>query len=103
MNMKVEELELANREYKYGFGTEIEADTVPRGLNEEIIRLIGFPKLIENWPRWRGRLARSIVGSARPKRRLAAYLPSVRHQPRMASVPTAGLQAVRVWAPRCGG
>ena len=22
----------------------------------EIIRLIGFPKLIENWPRWRGRI-----------------------------------------------
>ena len=32
--------DLVNREYKYGFVTEIEADTVPRGLNEEIIRLI---------------------------------------------------------------
>jgi Fe-S cluster assembly protein SufB len=36
--------DLANREYKYGFVTEIEADTVPRGLNEEIIRLISAKK-----------------------------------------------------------
>jgi Fe-S cluster assembly protein SufB len=27
--------DLVNREYKYGFVTEIEADTVPRGSNEE--------------------------------------------------------------------
>jgi Fe-S cluster assembly protein SufB len=31
---------LANREYKYGFVTNIEAETVPRGLNEEIVRTI---------------------------------------------------------------
>jgi Fe-S cluster assembly protein SufB len=36
--------ELANREYKYGFVTDIEADTVPRGLNEDIIRLISEKK-----------------------------------------------------------
>ncbi len=36
--------ELAGREYKYGFVTEIEADTVPRGLNEDIIRLISSKK-----------------------------------------------------------
>jgi Fe-S cluster assembly protein SufB len=36
--------ELANREYKYGFVTEIEADAVPRGLNEEIIRTISHKK-----------------------------------------------------------
>jgi hypothetical protein len=36
--------ELVNREYKYGFVTEIEADTVPRGLNEDIIRLISAKK-----------------------------------------------------------
>jgi Fe-S cluster assembly protein SufB len=32
--------ELANREYAYGFVTEIESEAVPRGLNEGIIRLI---------------------------------------------------------------
>jgi Fe-S cluster assembly protein SufB len=36
--------ELANREYKYGFTTNIEADTVPKGLNEEIIRIISAKK-----------------------------------------------------------
>src|SRR3954451_25411173 len=36
--------ELANREYQHGFYTEIEADTVPRGLNEDIIRVISAKK-----------------------------------------------------------
>ena len=36
--------ELANREYKYGFTTDIEADTIPKGLNEEIIRIISAKK-----------------------------------------------------------
>ena len=35
---------LANREYKYGFVTDIEADSIPRGLNEDIIRLISAKK-----------------------------------------------------------
>ena len=36
--------DLANREYEYGFVTEIETDTVPRGLNEDTIRLISSKK-----------------------------------------------------------
>jgi Fe-S cluster assembly protein SufB len=36
--------DLANREYKYGFVTDIETDTVPPGLNEDIIRLISAKK-----------------------------------------------------------
>ena len=36
--------DLARREYKYGFVTDIEADTVPPGLNEEIIRFISAKK-----------------------------------------------------------
>src|SRR5579883_3532710 len=36
--------ELANREYQAGFVTEIDADQAPRGLNEEIIRLISTKK-----------------------------------------------------------
>jgi Fe-S cluster assembly protein SufB len=48
--MSSREIELiANREYKYGFVTEIEADTVPPGLNEDIIRLISAKK---NEPEW---------------------------------------------------
>ena len=41
------------QEYKYGFVTDIEADTVPRGLNEDIIRLIsakkGEPAFLLEW------------------------------------------------------
>ncbi|MEI8371203.1 MAG: Fe-S cluster assembly protein SufB [Planctomycetota bacterium] len=36
--------ELANREYKDGFYTDIEADMLPRGLNEEIVRAISAKK-----------------------------------------------------------
>lgn len=41
--------ELANREYKYGFVTDIEAEVVPRGLNEDIIRLISSKKHEPEW------------------------------------------------------
>lgn len=40
---------LANREYKYGFETDIESDSIPRGLNEDVIRLISAKK---NEPQW---------------------------------------------------
>jgi Fe-S cluster assembly protein SufB len=40
---------LANREYKYGFVTDIESDTIPKGLNEDTIRLISEKK---NEPEW---------------------------------------------------
>jgi len=36
--------DLANREYKWGFVTDIEADRIPKGLNEDIIRLISAKK-----------------------------------------------------------
>lgn len=35
---------LVNQPYKYGFVTPIEADVIPKGLNEEIIRLISAKK-----------------------------------------------------------
>ena len=40
--LKIEEL--ANKEYKYGFVSEIEADTLPKGLNEDIIRQLSAKK-----------------------------------------------------------
>ncbi len=36
--------ELADREYKYGFKSDIETDQVPRGLNEDTVRLISKKK-----------------------------------------------------------
>jgi Fe-S cluster assembly protein SufB len=41
--------QLATSEYKYGFETPIEAETVPRGLNEDIIRLISEKKGEPAW------------------------------------------------------
>ncbi len=40
---------LANEQYKYGFVTEIETDKLPKGLNEDVIRLISEKK---NEPAW---------------------------------------------------
>jgi len=36
--------EVAQREYKWGFVTDIEAESVPKGLSEEIIRMISAKK-----------------------------------------------------------
>ena len=36
--------DLANQEYKYGFVTDIEADALPPGLNEDIIRALSAKK-----------------------------------------------------------
>ncbi|MEY2963566.1 MAG: hypothetical protein RL754_827 [Bacteroidota bacterium] len=41
--------EVTSSEYKYGFTTDIESDTVPPGLNEDVIRLISEKK---NEPEW---------------------------------------------------
>jgi Fe-S cluster assembly protein SufB len=41
--------ELDNKEYKYGFYTDIESETFPVGLNEDIVRAISFKK---NEPEW---------------------------------------------------
>jgi Fe-S cluster assembly protein SufB len=41
--------ELVNREYKWGFITDIEADSAPKGLNEEIIRFISLKKEEPAW------------------------------------------------------
>jgi Fe-S cluster assembly protein SufB len=41
--------ELASKEYEYGFYTDIESDTFPAGLNEDIVRAISKKK---NEPEW---------------------------------------------------
>src|ERR1041385_8085143 len=40
---------LANREYKYGWVTDIAAETIPRGLSEDTVRMISAKK---NEPEW---------------------------------------------------
>ena len=39
----------ANQEYKWGFVTDIEAESIPRGLNEDVIRLISAKKHEPEW------------------------------------------------------
>jgi len=41
--------QIANQEYKYGFVTDIEADVIPPGLNEDIVRLISEKKEEPEW------------------------------------------------------
>ena len=41
--------EVTQQEYKYGFVTNIESDKAPKGLSEDIIRLISTKK---NEPEW---------------------------------------------------
>ena len=38
-----------NSDYKYGFTSDIDTETIPKGLNEDIIRLISSKK---NEPEW---------------------------------------------------
>ncbi|PIV81577.1 Fe-S cluster assembly protein SufB [bacterium CG17_big_fil_post_rev_8_21_14_2_50_64_8] len=41
--------DLSRREYKWGFVTDIESETVPPGLNEDVIRLISARKSEPDW------------------------------------------------------
>src|SRR5688572_22444041 len=41
--------ELATREYKYGFVTDVEAEEIPPGLSEEVIRKISAKKKEPGW------------------------------------------------------
>ena len=41
--------EFANKEYEHGFVTDIETEYIPKGLNEDIVRLISAKK---NEPEW---------------------------------------------------
>jgi len=40
---------LVNKEYKYGFVTDIESDVAPKGLSEDIVRLISAKKHEPEW------------------------------------------------------
>jgi Fe-S cluster assembly protein SufB len=58
---------LVNKEYKYGFVTDIEADIAPRGLNEDIVRLISAKKREPEWLLdWRLKAFRGWVKMTEP-------------------------------------
>src|SRR5918911_3087325 len=58
---------LVNREYTAGFVTEIETETVPRGLSEDIVRLISAKKQEPEWLlEWRLRAYRRWLAMKEP-------------------------------------
>ena len=59
---------LATQEYKYGFFTDIEQETVPPGLNEDVIRLISGKKHEPEWLlEWRLKAFRHWLTMREPK------------------------------------
>ena len=59
---------LATQEYKYGFYTDVEADLIPPGLNEDIIRLISAKKNEPAWMlEWRLKSYRHWLTMTEPK------------------------------------
>jgi Fe-S cluster assembly protein SufB len=60
--------ELANKEYKFGFVTDIEADTIPKGLNEDVIRQLSAKKQEPEWmTEWRLKAYRHWLTMEEPK------------------------------------
>src|SRR5262249_19759070 len=60
--------EFAEREYEHGFVTAIETDTLPRGLNEEIVRAISARKQEPDWLlEWRARAHRHWLTMEEPR------------------------------------
>ena len=40
--------EVTSSEYKYGFTTDIESDTIPKGLSEDVVRTISLKRTNQN-------------------------------------------------------
>ncbi|MFN2597702.1 MAG: Fe-S cluster assembly protein SufB, partial [Pyrinomonadaceae bacterium] len=72
---------LANKEYKYGFVTDIESDVIPRGLDEDTVRLISAKK---NEPEWmlefRLKAYRQWLKMTEPKHWANVTYPEVNYQ-----------------------
>jgi Fe-S cluster assembly protein SufB len=68
--------ELANREYRWGFVTDVEADSAPPGLNEEIIRFISHKKQEPDWLlEWRLKAYRHWLTMKEPTWPMVKYPP----------------------------
>ncbi len=67
---------LVNREYKYGFVTDIESDVAPKGLNEDVIRLIATKKGEPQWLLdWRLKAYRGWLKMSEP------HWPNIKYNP----------------------
>jgi Fe-S cluster assembly protein SufB len=84
MSNSTELAEIANREYEYGFVTEIESETIPKGLSEEIVRIISAKKEEPLWLlQWRlkayHRFAKMLEEGHEPTWAMVTY-PSIDYQ-----------------------
>ncbi|TAN23951.1 MAG: Fe-S cluster assembly protein SufB [Acidobacteria bacterium] len=81
MSSSTQDLEaLANEEYKYGFVSEIDSDTIPRGLNEDIIRMISAKKHEPDFMlEWRLRAYRQWLKMSEPTWAMVHY-PTIDYQ-----------------------
>src|SRR5687768_9372806 len=77
MPTETEELQnLADREYKWGFVTDIEADTAPPGLSEDTVRFISNKKNEPQWMLdWRLKAYRHWLKMEEPKWANISYPP----------------------------
>jgi Fe-S cluster assembly protein SufB len=67
---------LAKQEYKYGFVTDIEMDIAPRGLSEDVVRLISGKKNEPEWLlEWRLKAYRHWLTMEEPKWHNTTYPP----------------------------
>ena len=77
MSTSTETIEqLATKEYKYGFVTQIEADTLPPGLNDDVIRAISARKQEPEWLlEWRLKAFRTWLTMKEPTWQNVHYSP----------------------------
>ncbi len=60
--------EMKEEKYKYGFVTDIETETAPKGLNEDIVRFISAKKSEPEWLlEWRLKAYRYWLNMPEPK------------------------------------
>ena len=77
MSTTTEQIEkLANTDYKYGFVTDVEQDIAPKGLNEDIVRLISSKKGEPEWLLdWRLKAFRAWQKMQEPHWQNVSYAP----------------------------
>ena len=67
---------LVNREYQYGFVTDVETDSIPPGLSEEVIKVISGKKAEPQWLLdWRLKAYRRWLGMKEPHWPNVSYSP----------------------------
>src|SRR6059058_3847834 len=72
---------LTNREYKYGWVTDIESETIPRGLSEDTVRLISQKKSEPEWMlEFRLKAYRNWLNMQEPRRWPNITFPEVDYQ-----------------------